>query len=134
MTSSLRNAKKQIHDPTTKTKPVRKKNVVPDSIDLRDRLYAPSVTLVPSDVVAPDVDIPVLDQKDTDGCTGFALASVIYHLQFRSKREKVGTPVSPFMLYSMARHPNSSLPSRPTGFRCLYRPCSVFRFERYVRR
>ena len=103
MTSSLRNASKQTREPAAKTKPARKKNVVPDSIDLRDRAYSPSVTRVPSEMLAPEVDIPVLDQKQTNACTGFALASVIYHLQFRSKREKVVTPVSPYMLYSMAR-------------------------------
>lgn len=103
MTSSLHTAKKQTSKPTPKANPAHKKNVVPDSVDLRDRIYNPSVTLVPSEMLAPAVDIPVLDQKETSACTGFGLASVVYHLQFRSKRERVVTPVSPYMLYSMAR-------------------------------
>ncbi|HVT96873.1 MAG TPA: C1 family peptidase [Acidobacteriaceae bacterium] len=103
MPSSVRNAGKQAGKPTVHSKSKRRKNVVPDSIDLRDRVYNPSVTRAPAEMFAPDIDIPVLDQKDTDACTGFGLASVIYHLQYRSKREKAVTPVSPFMLYSMAR-------------------------------
>jgi hypothetical protein len=81
----------------------RLRNVVPDSIDLRDRQYMPSVTIVPAEMLAPDIDIPVLNQRDTSACTGFALASVIYHLQRRAKRKAAESPVSPFMLYSMAR-------------------------------
>jgi hypothetical protein len=81
----------------------RLRNVVPDSIDLRDRPYMPSVTVIPAEMLAPDIDIPVLNQRDTSACTGFALASVIYHLQRRAKRKSAECPVSPFMLYSMAR-------------------------------
>jgi len=80
-----------------------KRNVVPDSIDLRDRPYMPSVMLIPAEVLAPPIEIPVLNQKDTNACTGFALASVIFHLQYKAKREHVAQRVSPFMLYSMAR-------------------------------
>jgi len=80
-----------------------KRNVVPDSIDLRDRIYMPSVTVVPAEMLAPKLDIPVLNQKETSACTGFALASVIYHLQRRAKRSVAAAAVSPFMLYSMAR-------------------------------
>ncbi len=96
----------------TRPNPVRKKaaasyipkrNVVPDSIDLRDRPYIPSVTVIPAEVLAPKVDIPVLNQRDTNACTGFALASVIYHLQRAAKRKPAQYGVSPFMLYSMAR-------------------------------
>ncbi|MEG9432810.1 C1 family peptidase [Terriglobus sp. ADX1] len=103
MTSSLRNAKKQTDELPKAARPARKKNVVPDSIDLRDRTYMPTVRAAPLEVLAPEVDVPVLDQEQSNACTGFALASVIYHLQFRSKREREVTPVSPFMLYSMAR-------------------------------
>ncbi len=103
MASSLHNAPTELTSATGSPKPIRKKTVVPDSIDLRDRVYAPSLTVIPAEVLAPEVDIPVLDQKHTSACTGFALASVIYQLQARSKREKTVTPVSPYMLYSMAR-------------------------------
>ena len=85
----------------------RKKNVVADSIDLRDRPYMPSVTVIPAASIPPPLYIPVLNQRETNACTGFALASVIYHLQYKAKREKQipdkVQAVSPFMLYSMAR-------------------------------
>ncbi len=92
----------------------RLRNVVPDSIDLRDRPYMPSVTVVPTEMLAPHVDIPVLNQRDTSACTGFALASVIYHLQRRAKRKAAECPVSPFMLYSMARR-YDEFPGDPTA-------------------
>ena len=92
----------------------RLRNVVPDSIDLRDRPYMPSVTVVPTEMLAPDIDIPVLNQRDTSACTGFALASVIYHLQRRAKRKAAECPVSPFMLYSMARR-YDGFPGDPTA-------------------
>jgi len=92
-------------------------NVVPDSIDLRDRPYIPSIKIIPAEVFAPKVSIPVLNQRQTNACTGFALASVIYHLQLAAKRKPVQYEVSPFMLYSMARRydefPGS--PGRDTG-------------------
>jgi hypothetical protein len=55
--------------------------VVPDRLDLRDRLYQPPVAVVPDLVFNPKTDIPVLDQRQTNACTGFALASVVAHLQ-----------------------------------------------------
>lgn len=79
------------------------RNVVPDSIDLRDRPYIPSVMVIPAEVLSPEIDIPILNQGQTNACTGFALASVIYHLQSRAKRKPPQYAVSPFMLYSMAR-------------------------------
>src|SRR6476660_3317965 len=64
----------------TQPKKERKKNVVADSIDLRDRQYMPSVTVIPAASIPPPLYIPVLNQHETNACTGFALASVIYHL------------------------------------------------------
>lgn len=90
-----------------------KRNVVPDAIDLRDRPYQPSVMLIPAEVLAPAISIPVLNQRSTSACTGFALASVIFHLQYKAKREKIQQPVSPFMLYSMARR-YDEFPGDPT--------------------
>jgi hypothetical protein len=80
-----------------------KRNVVPDRIDLRDRLYLPPVGVIPGASLNPKSDIPILDQRNTNACTGFALASVIYHLQRTAKRNLAQCGVSPFMLYSMAR-------------------------------
>jgi hypothetical protein len=118
--------KKAARKPTAKKSPAKKvtkkpdpraswprRNVVPDSIDLRDRPYMPSVMMIPAEMLAPGVDIPVLNQQTTSACTGFALASVIFHLQWKAKREKTPQPVSPFMLYSMARR-YDEFPGDPT--------------------
>jgi hypothetical protein len=92
-------------------------NVVPDALDLRDRPYTPSVMLIPAELLAPSVSIPVLNQKNTSACTGFALASVIFHLLYRKAQKEMAAKtggrledqkpkvdaVSPFMIYSMAR-------------------------------
>ncbi len=78
--------------------------VVPDRIDPRDRPYRPPVAAAPP----PPHDthkgtaLPVLDQGRSAACTGFALASVVNFLLARAGRRDEG-PVSPHMLYSMAR-------------------------------
>ncbi|MEO6307098.1 MAG: C1 family peptidase [Nitrospiraceae bacterium] len=81
--------------------PIR--NVIPDRLDLRDRVYMPPVAVVPGLTLAPKTNIPVLNQKQTNACTGFALASVVHHLQYTAKRKHPDCCVAPFMLYSMAR-------------------------------
>jgi hypothetical protein len=80
---------------------VSRRVVKPDPIDLRDRLYAPSVRSRPPAELRPKRTIPVLDQDETSACTGFALATLIHWL---SRVDGNGADrVSPFMLYSMAR-------------------------------
>lgn len=80
------------------------RNVVPDRLDLRDRPYMPPVAVIPGQRLEPKFDIPpVLDQGQTNACTGFALASVVYHLQRAAKRNPAECRVSPYMVYSMAR-------------------------------
>ena len=83
--------------------PIPRRSAVPDRLDLRDRVYMPPVAVVPGVTLAPKADIPVLDQEQTNACTGFALASVVYQLQRSAKRKQMDCCVSPFMLYSMAR-------------------------------
>ncbi|MES2684490.1 MAG: C1 family peptidase [Pseudomonadota bacterium] len=84
-------------------KPAPKRlNVVPDRLDLRDRLYLPAVGRAPPATLPPPIGIPVLDQKQSNACTGFSLSTVLYGLAYRRDcmpPEKV----SPWMLYSMAR-------------------------------
>lgn len=82
---------------------IPKRSAVPDRLDLRDRLYLPPVAVVPGVTFAPKTNIPVLDQGQTNACTGFALASVVYQLQHSAKRKQIDCCVAPFMLYSMAR-------------------------------
>ena len=86
--------------PGVVSSPIR--SAVPDRLDLRDRLYMPPVSVVPGLTFHPKTNIPVLDQGQTNACTGFALASVVNHLQHAAKRTQRGF-VAPFMLYSMAR-------------------------------
>ncbi len=77
----------------------------------------PSVRLAPMESLPPGVDIPVLNQGETNACTGFALASVIYHLHLKAGRKPSEATVSPFMLYSMARRYDEfpGDPDRDTG-------------------
>ncbi len=80
-----------------------KRNVVPDRIDLRDRIYNPSIAIVPGETLESMFNLPVLNQGETNACTGFALASVVYALQRSARRPMEQCKVSPYMLYSMAR-------------------------------
>ena len=82
---------------------IPKRSAVPDRLDLRDRVYMPPVAVVPDLALHPKANIPMLDQGQTNACTGFALATVVYHLQHTAKRKQVDCRVAPFMLYSMAR-------------------------------
>jgi hypothetical protein len=82
---------------------VPKTNVVPDKLDLRDRPYMPSVAVTPPAGKKPKLRLPVLNQEDTSACTGFALANVVNFLLQVQPRGTRSPPVSPFMLYSMAR-------------------------------
>ncbi len=80
-----------------------KKLVVPDKLDLRDRAYQPRVASAPKEVLLPDCRfLPVLNQGETSACTGFALSNVVNYLLWKSERRR-WMPVSPYMLYSMAR-------------------------------
>ncbi len=88
---------------TQKKPPKFVRNVVPDRLDLRDRPYQPVVQVIPVAAMQPRYALPVLIQGDCNGCTGFALASVVHHLLHASGRKASEVPASPYMLYSMAR-------------------------------
>ena len=79
-----------------------KLNIVPDKVDLRDRPYLPVLHAPPPPWMEPKLKLPVLDQQDTNACTGFALVSIV-HFLLRRHRDPQMPPMSPFMLYSMAR-------------------------------
>ena len=80
------------------------RNVVPDRLDLRDRSYQPTIAITPGAALEPKhKNLPVLFQGSCNGCTGFALASVIHHVQLSAGRKTAEINVSPYMLYSMAR-------------------------------
>ena len=84
------------------TRPTPQLNVTPDRVDLRDRPYRPAVALAPPPQLRVATKAPVLQQGDTNACTGFALATIVNHLLLRAQRGK-DADVSPWMLYSMAR-------------------------------
>src|SRR5262249_56349145 len=83
-----------------------KLNIVPDRLDLRDRPYVPVLHEPPPPAMAPQLELPVLDQGKTNACTGFALASVVNFL-LRKHLDPQTTPLSPFILSSL------SPPSQP---------------------
>lgn len=75
-------------------------NALPDSIDIRDWIYQPSLLPVPPVLVNCSRVPEILDQGQEGACTGFALAAVanyLLHNQGQVRR------VSPRMLYEMAR-------------------------------
>jgi hypothetical protein len=78
--------------------------VVPDRLDLRDRLYQPAIDTAPPPRLSSVARIPleILDQGATNACTGFALAAVVDFLRRRVNKNDV-VRASPYMLYSMAR-------------------------------
>ena len=75
-------------------------DTLPDSIDIRDWVYQPSLLQVPPVLVNCQRVPEILDQGQEGACTGFALAAVanfLLHNQGQSRR------VSPRMLYEIAR-------------------------------
>lgn len=79
----------------------RRAPVRPDSVDLRDWLYRPSIAVSPRAWMLPNDPRAVKDQKQSNACTGFALATVIETLLARGDRP--AEQISGYMLYSMAR-------------------------------
>jgi hypothetical protein len=75
-------------------------NAMPDSIDIRDWIYQPSLLPVPPRLVNCGRVPEILDQGQEGACTGFALAAVANFLLHNQGRER---RVSPRMLYELAR-------------------------------
>ena len=88
---------------TSRRRTVRKRNVRPDSVDLRDWEYRPSIAFAPPDELwSPPRKVK--QQGETNACTGFSLATVLeYLLQKRGASGQRADSISGFMLYSMAR-------------------------------
>jgi hypothetical protein len=77
-----------------------------DTMDLRDLMFVPTLIEVPSHIPLSDfaaIKVPVLDQGREGACTGFGLATVANCLLLRRRVAPDKVPVSPRMLYEMAR-------------------------------
>ena len=77
-----------------------------DVLDFRDNLYRPTLIEVPVDLTVEEFkkgEVPILDQGRNKGCTGFALATCANYLLRRRRVTPDPTPVSPAMLYALAR-------------------------------
>lgn len=88
-------------------KPVKRiLNTRRDTLDFRDQMYIPSLIEVPSHVPIEQFlsyKVPVLDQGSEGACTGFGLATVANYLLLRRQVVSDSIPVSPRMLYELAR-------------------------------
>ncbi len=81
-------------------------NVRPDGIDFRDQMYVPTLVEVPLQRDLEDyltLGVPILDQGRDGACTGFGLAAVAHYLLRTRKVFPDPVPISPAMLYAMAR-------------------------------
>jgi hypothetical protein len=91
---------------STGSKVARKLTARRDTLDFRDRMFETSLVEVPTHIPLDDYlgwHIPVLDQGEEGACTGFGLATVANFLLQRRKVVPDKAPVSPRMLYEMAR-------------------------------
>lgn len=88
-------------------KPVKRIfNTRRDTLDFRDQMYIPTLIEVPTHVPIEQFlsyKVPVLDQGSEGACTGFGLATVANYLLLRRQVDPDSIPVSPRMLYELAR-------------------------------
>ncbi|MEJ8822367.1 C1 family peptidase [Variovorax humicola] len=80
--------------------------VRPDTLDFRDLMYTPSLIEVPTHIPLGDYlehEVPILNQGSEGACTGFGLATVANYLLKRRRVVPDKVPVSPRMLYDLAR-------------------------------
>ena len=99
---------KRITKPTAKraAKATRTYDARRDTLDFRDKMYVPTLIEVPLRVELDhyrQLGIPILDQENEGACTGFGLATVANYLLSTRKVVPDCVPVSPRMLYEMAK-------------------------------
>ncbi len=91
---------------SSNAKPARTLDARRDTLDFRDRMYASTLVEVPSHIPLDSYrahGVPILDQGSEGACTGFALATVANYLLHRRRVSPDTRPVSPRMLYELAR-------------------------------
>ena len=100
-TTAIRSTKK------TKSGFVNEKlNVVPDTLDFRDKMYQASLQEVPVAIALQaytKYKVPVLNQGKEGACTGYALATVANYLLRKRKQKPENDVASARMLYTMAK-------------------------------
>jgi len=77
-------------------------NVLPDTPDIRDRIYQPHLRAL-HPAIFPRIAFEVRDQGADSSCTGYALANTVDVLRFREVGPDHPEPVSARMLYEMAK-------------------------------
>lgn len=86
----------------------RKRNLdaLPDTVDFRDRMYVPTLVEVRPEMPLArwrNLKVPILDQGAEGACTGFGLATVANCLLRQIGKPADASPVSPRMIYEMAK-------------------------------
>jgi len=77
-----------------------------DTIDFRDLMYTPTLVEVPVRIDLArfkEAGAPILNQGQEGACTGFGLATVVHYLMHTRHIVPDLTPVSPRMLYEIAK-------------------------------
>lgn len=77
-----------------------------DTLDFRDKMYVPTLIEVPTERELQryrEFRIPILDQGSEGACTGYGLATVVNYLLTTRKVVSDCNPVSPRMLYELAK-------------------------------
>ena len=98
---SVKATKVEIDEPTERVFDVR-----PDTMDFRDLMYTPTLIEVPTHIPLGEFleyEVPILNQGSEGACTGFGLATVANYLLLRRRVLPDKVPVSPRMVYEMAR-------------------------------
>jgi predicted alpha/beta hydrolase family esterase len=77
-----------------------------DTLDFRDKMYVPTLIEVPTERELArfrELRIPILNQGSEGACTGYGLATVVNYLLTTRKVVSDCNPVSPRMLYELAK-------------------------------
>lgn len=83
-----------------------KLDAMPDPLDFRDQMFAPTLVDVPRRMTLDSyraVGVPILNQGSEGACTGFGLATVAHYLLMRLTHDTDRVQVSSRMFYEMAK-------------------------------